>query len=440
MHLDFQSTRRTLTALCLLSLFFFLASGTALRIAAAKITRPDANDSSTSPSDNANTAYKWNVADRQLPLLGLMKDNLKPGFDQLLSYPAEQFDFPIFRPLGFDEDRGVYLLPIVTKNNKQLSFIELARVSDTNNYGAPGGIELIDKDGLKVLKTAEGTKYFFVRYPDNEFRCATIKQSAGVTLNLLYVANGLALHGVIDSSGRSLTFNYGDQGIHSLTQTWMANSEGFTKTWTIDEKDSYESSARFAHAVGSRSGKFLPANALVREYTEAMAASDKLLTQIFGGPNAVVGGNGFEPAGLGSSYPLYRGDVVGDDGKVRLGHLSHAMHIYGSPDGKGDSPLYVPAGFTSHSGEPSPTDAAVTFYYPKLGNLTDVTIAVFHVADFQIVAEGDRVRIGNIGGPGGSSPLYKHSHIEFYQGNTGLPAAAARAALRIDPATVFGNR
>ncbi len=440
MHLDFQSVRRTLTAICLSSLFFFLAPTAAPRIAAAKITRPDANDVASSTSDNANAAYKWNVADRQLPLLGLMKDNLKPGFDQLLSYPAEQFDFPIFRPLGFDEERGVYLLPIVTKNNKQHSFIELARVGDTNNYVAPGAIELVDKDGLKVLKTAEGTKYFFVRYPDNEFRCATIKQAEGATLNLLYAANGLTLHGVIDSSGRSLTFNYGNQGIHSLTQTWMANSEGFTRTWTIGDKDSYESSAKFAHAVVSRSGKFVPANAVVREYTDEMAASDKLLAQIFGGPNAVVGGNGFEPTGLGSSYPLYRGDVVGDDGKLRPGHLSHAMHLYGSPDGKGDSPLYVPAGFTSHSSEPSPTDAAVTFYYPKLGNLTDVTIAVFHVADFQIVAEVDRVRIGNIGGPGGSSPLYKHSHIEFYQGNTGLPVAAARAALRIDPATVFGLR
>src|SRR6185295_13113236 len=113
------------------------------------------------------------------------------------------------------------------------------------------------------------------------------------------------------------------------------------------------------------------------------------------------------------------------DGKVRRGHLSYAMHLYGTPDGRGESPLYVPAGFASHSGEPTPTDAAVTFYYPKLGNLTDVTLAVFHVADFQITSEGDRVRIGNLGGPGGSSALYKHSHIEFYKGNVGLPAAAA---------------
>ena len=216
----------------------------------------------------------------------------------------------------------------------------------------------------------------------------------------------------------------------------MSNLEGFTKTWSITDATP-DDGAKYAHAV--RVGKFLPSNALIHDYTAEMEESDKLLAQIFGGPNAVVGANGFEPAGLAASYPLYRGDVMGDDGKVRRGHLSYAMHIYGSADGRGDSPLYVPAGFTSHSSEPSPTDAAVIFYYPRLGNLTDITLAVFHVADFQLTAESERVRIGNLGGPGGSSPLYKHSHIEFYRGNVGLPAAAARAALRIDPTTVFSR-
>jgi len=171
-----------------------------------------------------------------------------------------------------------------------------------------------------------------------------------------------------------------------------------------------------------------------------MAASDKVLAEIFGGPQAVAAANGFEPSALGSQYPLYRGDIIGDDGKLRRGHLSCAMHLYGSPDGRGESALFVPLGFTAHSNDASPTDAAVTFYYPRLGNLTDVTLAVYHVADFKITYERDRVQIGKIGGLGGSSPLYKHSHIEFYRGNTSLPPASARASLRIDPALVFDKR
>jgi len=111
----------------------------------------------------------------------------------------------------------------------------------------------------------------------------------------------------------------------------------------------------------------------------------------------------------------------------------------GNARGTGDSALYVPAGFTSHSPEPTPTDAAITFYYPRLGNLTNVTLAVFHVANFAITHEGGRIRIGNIGGPGGSFASYKHSHIEFYRGNTGLPSTSMRARLRIDPVTVFSS-
>jgi hypothetical protein len=183
--------------------------------------------------------------------------------------------------------------------------------------------------------------------------------------------------------------------------------------------------------------KRIPTNAARPLYTEAMAASDSKLANVFGGPGAVAAANGFEPPSLGSAYPLYRGDLIDYEGKIRRGHLSYAMHLYGSADGTGEVDLYVPVGFISHSRAPTPTDAAVTFYYPRLGNFTDVTLAVFHVANFHLSYEGDRVCIGNIGGRGGSLKSYRHSHLEFYHGNTGLPPASVREALRIDPAAVF---
>ena len=192
----------------------------------------------------------------------------------------------------------------------------------------------------------------------------------------------------------------------------------------------------FARAVTAAPAKHMPANAINATYTQEMVASDQALAKLFGGPGAIAAANGFEPAGLGQQYPIYRGDLIADDGRILRGHLSFAMHLYGSADGTGDTELYVPAGFTGHSDEPSPTDAVITFYYPRLGNLTDVTLAVFHVKNFQLSHEGARVRIGNIGGPGGSAASYKHSHLEFYRGNTGLPTLAARTQLRIDPATV----
>jgi hypothetical protein len=408
-----------------------------VRFVAVKVTKTESTASASS-----TTVYKWNLSDRELPLLDLPNTHLTAGLDQSLTYPLDQFRFPIFQALNYDDEHARYLLPSVSSESKGVHFIELAPIESRNTYASIDGtnIKLIDNDNLKTVRTSNGTKYTFVRYPDGEFRCASIKDSSGASLSLLYTANGLMLHGVVDSSGRTITFNYGSDGIHSITQTWMANSAGLTKTWLVGEQpEGLISAAKYSHVVGFATAKTVPGNAVVRRYTTEMAASDKTLARIFGGPNAVAGANGFEPAGLAAAYPFYRGDIIGDDGMERRGHLSYAMHLYGSSDGTGDSPLYIPAGFTLHSGQPSPTDAAMTFYYPRLGNLNDVTLAVFHVADFQISFEGDRVRIGNIGGPGGSSGYYKHSHIEFYRGNTGLPPLAMRPLSRIDPATVFSS-
>jgi hypothetical protein len=183
--------------------------------------------------------------------------------------------------------------------------------------------------------------------------------------------------------------------------------------------------------------KKIPTNAVRVNYTSEMAESDRLLAEIFGEPGAVAAANGFEPRGLASNYPIYRGDLRGADGLTRRGHLSYAMHLYGSMDGTATSGVYVPSGYVSHSKTPTPSDAAITFFYPRLGNLRNVTVAVFHIANFSISEENGRVRIGEIGGRGGSYQYYKHSHIEFYRGNVGLPPAKVRPALRIDPVVVF---
>jgi hypothetical protein len=424
---------------CALIVFLVkLATGTpSMTSGAVRYAARSDNPTATVGSDAADMlSYQWNLDDKNSPLLSLQGDHLKPGLDRSLTYRFEQLRFPVFQALTYDEERGRYVLPsFATDGSSHFVEFQLTEVKNTYSAIEAGNVRLIDNDNIKTIRTSDGTKYVFVRYPDGEFRCATIKEASGASLNLLYTANGLMLHGVVDSVGRSVTFNYGSAGISSVTQTWMANLEGFTRTWPMgDAPQPSDPDVKYSHALGL---KALPANAVVRQYTSEMAASDKLLASIFGGPNAVAGGNGFEPAGLGASYPLYRGDVFGDDGIQRRGHLSFAMHLYGSPNGTGDSPLYVPGGFVAHSSQPSPTDAVVTFYYPRLGNLTDVTLAVFHVADFQINDEGQRVRIGNLGGPGGSSPLYKHSHVEFYRGNTGLPPISVRASLRIDPAKVF---
>lgn len=300
-------------------------------------------------------------------------------------------------------------------------------------------MRLTDKGAFKTLSTSDGTVYTFVPLADGELHCSQIKDPNGVVINLQYTDDS-SIQTIADGSGRNVSFSYTNDYVSSITQTWRAKSAKLRKTWAINDE------VRFAHRPAASAGpseaesaKHIPSNAIKPTYTEAMSVSDSELAAIFGGPGAIAAANGFEPAGLANQYPLYRGDLIDDDGKILRGHLSFAMHLYGSKDGTGETEVYVPLGFTAHSNEPSPADAVVTFYYPRLGNLTDVTLAVFHIANFQISDEGSRVRIGNIGGRGGSVASYRHSHLEFYRGDTGLPPLSLRLLLRIDPATVFNN-
>jgi hypothetical protein len=135
--------------------------------------------------------------------------------------------------LEFDKEHDKYLMPAVSRRDRNVIFIEFTRSGKSNIYLSREGLELVDQGNLKIIRAANGARFLFVQYSDGTLRCATIKENTGVTLNLIYTANGLALHGVVDSSGRSLTFNYGDEGIQSLTQTWIANLEGVTRTWAI---------------------------------------------------------------------------------------------------------------------------------------------------------------------------------------------------------------
>ena len=43
----------------------------------------------SSASAGEATAYKWNVAEKGLPLLDLNRDRLQPGFAQSLTYPFQ---------------------------------------------------------------------------------------------------------------------------------------------------------------------------------------------------------------------------------------------------------------------------------------------------------------------------------------------------------------
>jgi YD repeat-containing protein len=393
------------------------------------------------PANAPSTFVGWNLGAPEEPMLDLA-DDARTNLDLGLSLPFRQFGLPLDHALSYNAQGRKYLLMLVSDAGRRGTYFELRQQAGSRIYTNKGSfrIELVDQGYIKVLRAGDGNEYSFIAGEDNELRCVQIKGRRGEFVRLSYNANG-QLQSLTDNAERSIQIDYANDHVASLVQTWKVSSVKMVKRWS---PQSYSNHASAKSTLNTYSAlpkyglvKSVPTNALRPTYTSSMVECDRLLAGIFGGPGAVAAANGFEPSGLAGQYPIYRGDIRGDDGLLRPGHLTYALHLYGSVDGTATTPLYVPAGFTSHTSTPTPSDAAITFYYPTLGRLSNVTVAVFHVADFAVRNENGRVRIGNIGGRGGSYEQYRHSHIEFYRGNTGLPASARRATVRINPAEVF---
>lgn len=393
-----------------------------------------ATNSATPSASDSIAIFPWNLSDGGQPLISL-PDHVGAGVDLSLSYSMDQFEFPLFQSIYYNQSARKYILMVIAKQGRRAQFLDL---KTQRQSGAGAELNFSESGRNKLLRTKEGTVYTFAPLGDGELHCSQIKDRNGLIINLHYNLQA-SLDQIDDGSGRRIEFSYTGDYVSAITQMWGPSAIK-KQTWAVTDDRTLIAQPIVSRSATATVAKHIPSNATKPGYTAQMAADDLTLAAIFGGPGAVAAANSFEPTQLGNQYPLYRGDLIGDDGVLRRGHLSFAMHLYGNADGTGESPLYVPAGFTSHSSVPTPTDAAVMFYYPRLGRLTNVTLAVFHVADFQLSDEGGRVRIGNIGGRGGSVGTYKHSHIEFYRGDTGgLPSLAARSYLRIDPATVFAT-
>lgn len=172
-------------------------------------------------------------------------------------------------------------------------------------------------------------------------------------------------------------------------------------------------------------------------YTREMEICDAKIASIFGGENAIAAANGFDPYSFavarvypGGGYQFYRGDFL-KEGKIETGHLSvQAMHLYGSIDGTRFgvdgytfTDLYAPDGFRNPERvrkTVSPNSASVDFYYPKLGNYTDVTLLISHIKNYKLVKQRNRWHIGQIGGNGGQTPGEIHAHLDLFKGDVGM--------------------
>ena len=174
---------------------------------------------------------------------------------------------------------------------------------------------------------------------------------------------------------------------------------------------------------------------------------DQKVAATFGGTGA-VGRTAYDYNGIYRGYdPAAEARLKGSS-RIEMGnplydseHLYWFPHLSGNQAGTENTDVYVPGNYQGQPTGPTRGDAVVTFYYPQLFGMKNVTLAVFHVADFGLQKVGDRVRIGRTGGPGGDSggpSPNRHAHFELWNGRTGfLPPGAKRDAARIPLTSVI---
>ncbi|HXD32516.1 MAG TPA: DUF4214 domain-containing protein, partial [Pyrinomonadaceae bacterium] len=151
---------------------------------------------------------------RSGPYIYFDDDNssLSPGF---------RFGFPTVQELFFNAQtkQNAYLL--ITSAGKR---VELRQVGTSNIYEAADSsyLQLTDTSGSNgklLLRSTDGTQLSYQKL-ENEWRCKEIKDRNGNYLTVNY--NNLGdLSSVIDTLGRTLTFNYdSNANLNEITQVW----------------------------------------------------------------------------------------------------------------------------------------------------------------------------------------------------------------------------
>jgi YD repeat-containing protein len=143
-----------------------------------------------------------------------------PGFD--LGWPRLQAQF-------FDSDDGSNAYIMVTPSGGR---VEMKQVGSTSVYESADSTytQLSFLGTTPVVKTTDGTQFFFETQVGAEWRCTKIEDRNGNFITATYnTSNGHILN-LTDTLGRVLNFNYdADNNLSTITQMWGSTNH----TWVM---------------------------------------------------------------------------------------------------------------------------------------------------------------------------------------------------------------
>lgn len=73
--------------------------------------------SATGAAKRSISTYRWNLSDEALPLISL-PDHIDGGLDLSLTYSMDQFEFPLFQSLYYNESARKYVLMVIRKEER----------------------------------------------------------------------------------------------------------------------------------------------------------------------------------------------------------------------------------------------------------------------------------------------------------------------------------
>jgi hypothetical protein len=205
-------TSKVLASLCI----FYVTLGMSLPVAGSNNEKvePSPTEPRTSvEASNGFATYDWNLKQTERPLLSL-PDQINRGFDLSLAYPMGQLRFPLMQSLQFNERSNKYTLLLVSRVGGNGQMVELRAAGTPGKYVTANNsdVYLVDNRGVKIIRASDNTEYTFVRFSDGTTKCIRVKPAAGSVIMLVYTKDNL-LHGIEDSIGRTIKFNYADHQV-----------------------------------------------------------------------------------------------------------------------------------------------------------------------------------------------------------------------------------
>lgn len=159
------------------------------------------------------------------------------SFDDDYGFPAPGFrlGFPVIEPMYYNAQAAKNSYLMITPSGAR---VELRQVGSSALYQAvDSSYMLLDSNSMDsmVLRTTDGTKLTYVWKVD-DYKCIEIKDRNGNVITVNYDATTGRLTSVVDTLNRTITFNYTNGDLTSISQSWGGSTSHYWARFSYENK------------------------------------------------------------------------------------------------------------------------------------------------------------------------------------------------------------